>query len=115
MRVFVLPKGTQGWVLAYSISVKSLLNDTASSGKRSRERIFFSGLVPMNNKRTPVAVIRREEFWGVFLYDFDTKAVQSVSYYGHSIATKWKALIHGSGFLAHYPYLRPSSLSTFAL
>ncbi|CAH9132187.1 unnamed protein product [Cuscuta epithymum] len=119
MRVFVLPKGSQGWVSVYTISVESLWrNDMAlvsSTRMGSRGQIFLNGLVPVNNKKTPVAVIRREESGRVFLFDVDTKAVQPLPYHGRPVTTEWAALIRGHDFIAHYPYLPPSSLSTFAL
>ncbi|CAH9132185.1 unnamed protein product [Cuscuta epithymum] len=119
MRVFMLPKGNEQWVLVHTISVESLWqNDTAlvtSSGMRSGGKIFLNGLVQVNDKKTPVALIRRKETGRVFLYDMGTKAVQSLPYQGRPVRTEWGDIVHGPEFLAHYPYLQPSSLSTFAL
>ncbi|CAH9117073.1 unnamed protein product [Cuscuta europaea] len=120
MRVFMLPKGSQEWVSVYNITVESLRgNNTAllssSSWIGRRAEIFWNGLVPVNNKKTPVALIRMENEGRVFLYDLDTKAVQSLPYHGRPVITEWDALIHDRDFIAHYPYLPPSSLSTFAL
>ncbi|CAH9132184.1 unnamed protein product [Cuscuta epithymum] len=122
MRVFSFPKGSRGWVSEYSISVESLWgNDTAlvtSSRMRSGGHIILNGLVPVNNKKTPAALIRREESGRLFLYDVDTKAVQSLPYHGRPVTTEWDGfniLSIGPECTAHYPYIHPSSLSAFAL
>ncbi|CAH9077346.1 unnamed protein product [Cuscuta epithymum] len=113
MGVFMLPKGSQGWVSVYTITVESLRGD--HTALLSSSRIFLNGLVPVNNKKTPVALIRMEKKGRVFLCDVDTKAVQSLPYHGRPVITKWDEVICGPDFIAHYPYLPPSSLSTFAL
>ncbi|CAH9117077.1 unnamed protein product [Cuscuta europaea] len=125
MRVFMLQNGNedgrsivlsnQEWVLKYVISRDCFWSELVLL---SAPGIFLEGLLPIKNKKAPVALIR---FQGhiqgmVFLYNLDTDSLQSVPYHGPSPTSEhWNGYHYIKNFRAVYPYLEASFLSSFAL
>ncbi|CAH9132180.1 unnamed protein product [Cuscuta epithymum] len=130
MRVFMLTKDSedganprpstetaQEWVLIYDISVNSIWNDIGLLSSAETGRFFMEAFIPLNNKKALIALIRWVQCGVVYLYNLDTKSIQSVAYHGQPPVTSQQlnALVYDHSFIATYPYLEPSSLSTYAL
>ncbi|CAH9132179.1 unnamed protein product [Cuscuta epithymum] len=125
MRVFMLTKDSedganpcpsavtaQEWMLMYDISVDSIWNDIGLLSSAQRGRFFVEAFIPLNNKKALIALIRWVPRGKVYLYNLDTKSIQSIRYHGKPLVTSQQLNLLGYT----YPYyLEPSSLFSYAL